>query len=284
MKNLRDKIVVITGAGSGIGRATAHAFARHGARVHLVDVDRARVEQVEAELRALGPSVRAVVAHVVDCADGAAVVELAHGIFETEGRVDVLHNNAGVCLGGPVDRIAIDDWKWIIDVNLWGVVHGIHAFLPGMIAQGGGGHIVNTASMAGLVGLPMVVPYCTTKFAVVGLSEALSSEVGVHGIHVTTVCPASVRTGIFRSARIDLPGPWLGRLSAALDRYALRPEKLAEQIVEAVRCERSMVIRAGELLPLWLLKRTSIGLYNRITRELVARALRMGKRQQRAPS
>jgi len=284
MKNLRDKVVVITGAGSGIGRATAHAFAHRGARVHLVDVDRARVEQVEAELRATRPSVAAVVAHVVDCTDGAAVEQLARHIFETEGRVDVLHNNAGVCLGGPVDRIGIDDWKWIVDVNLWGVVHGIHAFLPGMIAQGGGGHIVNTASMAGLVGLPMVVPYCTTKFAIVGLSEALASEIGVHGIHVTTVCPASVRTGIFRSARIELPGQWLGRLSAALDRYAPRPEKLAEQIVEAVRRDRSLVIRAGELLPLWLLKRTSIRLYNRITRVLVARALRMGKRQHRAPS
>jgi NAD(P)-dependent dehydrogenase (short-subunit alcohol dehydrogenase family) len=242
--------------------------------VHLVDVDRGRVEQVEAELRALGTSVGAVAAHVVDCADGAAMAELARGIFAAEGRVDVLHNNAGACLGGPVDRIGIDDWKWIVDVNMWSVVHGIRAFLPGMIAQGGGGHIVNTASMAGLVGLPMVVPYCTTKFAVVGLSESLASEVGVHGIHVTTVCPGSIRTGILRSARLDLPGPWLERLSTALERYAPRPEKLAEQIVEAVRRERSMVIRAGELLPLWLLKRTSIGLYHRIARALTVQVRR----------
>ena len=188
MRGLRDKVVVITGAGSGIGRATAFEFARHGARLELVDIDGPSVEAVRQEIAARGGEASA---HEVDCTDAESVQRLADDIFARQGRVDVLHNNAGVCCGGAIEEISLDDWRWITDINYWGVVNGVRAFVPGMIEQGGGGHILNTASMAGLVGLPMVSPYCATKSAVVGLSEALDIELAVHGIRVSAICPGA---------------------------------------------------------------------------------------------
>lgn len=276
MGDLRDKVVVVTGAGSGIGRATAKAFARRGARLHLVDVDGERVAAVASELRKSRHRAGRVFAHEVDCRDAAAMQDLAAVVYERNGRVDVLHNNAGVCVAGPVEALELDDWRWIVDVNVWGVVHGVHAFVPRMIEQGTGGHVVNTASMAGLVGLPLVAPYCATKFAVVGLSEALAAELGVHGIRVTVVCPGAVRTNVLRDARLHLPDEWAERLRTALSRHAPSPDLLAERIVEAVRQDRSVVIAAGHLLPLWLLKRTSISLYQRTARRLTRWARRTG--------
>lgn len=274
MKELRDKVVVVTGAGSGIGRATARAFARAGARVHLVDIDESRVRDAAAEVEAHGlPSARPR-PHVVDCTDAAAVERLADEIYASAGRVDVLHNNAGVCVGGPVQDLGLADWRHSLDVNVWGVVHGIHYFVPRMIAQGGAAHIVNTASMAGLVGLPMVVPYCASKFAVVGLSEALAAELAPHGIRVTVVCPGAVRTNVMRDGRLRLPGVWSDRIRRAFDRHSADPDKLADAIVEAVRRDRSLLLWPGHMLPLWLLKRTSLSLYDRTARRLTAWALR----------
>lgn len=271
MNDLQNKVVVITGAGSGIGLATAGAFAAAGARLHLVDIDAERLEVAAEQLSCSAPSV---VTHLVDCADGAAVEQLAESVYERDGRVDVLHNNAGVCVGGPVEQVALSDWQWIVGVNLWGVIHGVHAFVPRMIRQGGGGHLVNTASMAGLVGLPMVVPYSTTKFAIVGLSEALDAELCAHGIRVTVVCPGAVRTELMRDGRLRLPGKWADRIQRAFVRHSASPERLADQIVAAVRRERSMVISAGHMLPLWLLKRSSLSLYQRTARTLTTLALR----------
>ncbi|MBW2522807.1 MAG: SDR family NAD(P)-dependent oxidoreductase [Deltaproteobacteria bacterium] len=272
MRDLHDKVVVVTGAGSGIGRATARAFAAAGARLHLVDVDESRVRTVAAEV-GHGGAGREPVAHVVDCGDAGAMRQLAEGIYAADGRVDVLHNNAGVCVGGPVQDLALDDWRWIFDVNVWGVIHGIHFFVPRMIAQGGGGHVVNTASMAGLVGLPMVAPYCASKFAVVGLSEALAAELAAHRIRVTVVCPGAVRTNVMRDGRLRLPGAWGERIRKAFDRHSASPEDLAAAIVEAVERDRSLVLWPGHMWPLWLLKRTSIPLYHRTARRLTAWAL-----------
>ena len=270
MKDLRDKVVVITGAGSGIGRATALQFAREGARLELVDIDGAAVEAVRNEIEALGAGAAS---HEVDCADAEAVQQLADDIFARRGRVDVLHNNAGVCCGGPVEEISLDDWRWITDNNYWGVVNGIRAFVPGMIEQGGGGHILNTASMAGLVPLPMVAPYCATKSAVVGLSEALDIELAIHGIRVSAVCPGATRTRVLENAHIDLPGAMADKLRSALARWAPRPEKTARKIVATVKRGRGLRLIPGELAPLWVLHRLSPWLYQVLWRAAAKRAI-----------
>lgn len=268
-----DKVVVITGAGAGIGRATAQAFAREGARLHLADIDQEQAREAAAAAADLGARVEA---HRLDCTRPEQVEALAAEIEKTDGRVDVLHNNAGVCTGGAVEDLSLDDWHWTLDINLWGVIHGVHAFLPGMIARGSG-HIVNTASMAGMLPFPFVAPYVASKFAVVGLTEALGTELARHGIGVTLVCPGAVRTDVLASGRVRLPGNWRDRLVSLMSRYATRPDRVAEQIVEAVRRKQALVIPgAAGMKPLWLLKRSSETLYRALGRTLTRAALRRG--------
>lgn len=260
MKDLTDRVVVITGAGSGIGRAAALAFAREGARLHLADL---RLDAARAACEAVRAMGGRATDHLVDCTDAAAVEKLAEAVFDGEGRVDVLHLNAGVWLAGPVERFSLAQWRWITDVNLWGVIHGVHVFVPRMIQQGGGGHLITTASMAGLMGLPYVAPYCATKFAVVGLSEALSAELAPHDIQVTCVCTGMVRTNVAYAAQLEVSESMRRLIEKSYERWAPRPEDVAHQIVAAVRAGRSLVIRPGELLPGWALRRLSSALYQR---------------------
>ncbi len=273
MKTLINAVVVVTGAGSGIGRAMVHAFARRGARVVVTDVDAARAATVAAEVAAAQGQATA---HALDVSDAAAVQALAAEVHAAHGRVDVLVNNAGVCLGGPVEELSLADWHWITDINYWGVVHGVHAFVPLFRAQGHG-HIVNVASMAGLVGLPFVVPYCATKFAVVGLSEALNTELKTHGVRVTTVCPGATRTRVMAAGRLRLPGRWDERIVRAFDRFSASPDALAERVVSAVLAGRPLVLTPGLMGPLWSLKRMSTSLYQHAARGVTAGLLRIGR-------
>jgi NAD(P)-dependent dehydrogenase (short-subunit alcohol dehydrogenase family) len=282
MKELADRVVVITGAASGIGRATAEAFAQERCRVHLVDIDGPGLSEARAGIAQAGG--RASI-HEVDCTDAAAMAELAGRIHSREGRTDVLHNNAGVCVGGAAERLTLEDWRWITDVNYWGVIHGIQAFLPRMVEQGGGGHIVNTASMAGLVGLPYVAPYCATKFAVVGLSEALGVELAHHDIGVTAVCTGMVRTNVARSGRIVLPSPWDERFAGAFERWGAPPRRVARRIVRAVRRGETLVVVGGEMAPLWWLRGASVRGYHGVARFFARSAMRRaGVRRARGAS
>jgi NAD(P)-dependent dehydrogenase (short-subunit alcohol dehydrogenase family) len=248
------QVVVVTGAASGIGRATAEAFAVEGARVHLADIAREPLWGVATALAERGLGVQA---HVVDCTVPEQMHSLAAEVVRAEGRVDILHNNAGVCCGGPVERTSLEDWRWTLDVNLWGVIHGLDAFLPKLLAQPEGGTIINTASMGGLVGLPFIAPYCASKFAVVGLSEALAAELGPRGIRVVVVCPGMVQTGILQNARLALPGDWNRRVEWIFERLASSPEQVAAEILRAVEKRRTLVLLGGAMQPLWWLKRGS---------------------------
>jgi NAD(P)-dependent dehydrogenase (short-subunit alcohol dehydrogenase family) len=268
---LRDKVVVITGAGSGIGWATAVAFAEQGARVHGVDVRDDRLVELHRELdeRELDFS-----GHVADVRDPEAMEGLATDVFEERGRVDVLFNNAGVVVGGPVQELTLEDWRLAVDVNLMGVIHGIHAFLPRMILQGGGGHIVNTASIAGLLAFPMVTPYTTTKFALVGLSEALDMELASHDIRVSGLCPGAVRTRVLDDSVLGLPAKGRELLDRWMRHFGLTAEDVAAEVLDDVRKRRGGVRTFGlGSKPLWLLRRTSVSAYERIMWEIGRRFL-----------
>ena len=267
MKDFNGKVVVITGAASGIGRAVARAFAENGARLHLVDIDADGLKSLAAELDAA--------AHVVDCTKAKAIEALADEVFAAEGRVDVLCNNAGVVCGGPVEEISLKDWRWVIDVNLWGVIHGVRAFVPRMLKQGSESHVVNTASMAGLVPFPFVAPYVASKSAVAGLSEALDCELAPRGIRVSALCPGAVKTNVMKAGRLKLPGTWTERITGLIDRRGATPQQAAKDVLAAVRKQRPLQISgATSMFPLWILKRISQPAYNRLARFLTGRALK----------
>jgi NAD(P)-dependent dehydrogenase (short-subunit alcohol dehydrogenase family) len=251
-----DAVVVITGAASGIGWATAQAFYERGARVCLVDID-PRVFSAAAEL---GPRAQS---YQVDVTDGAAVYALADEIVDRFGRVDVLHNNAGVCISKPIAQTTLADWKWVLDINLWGVIHGISAFVPILLRQGHG-HIVNTASLAGLMPFPLVVAYCASKYAVVGLSEALATELAPAGIGVTVECPGMVATQLFENARVGWPAGARRRFEWLMKNNGTNPHKVAHRIVRSVQRKQTVDVAAGPALPLFLLRRFSWRLYGRL--------------------
>ena len=273
MRDFRGKVVAVTGAASGIGRETALAFARRGARLVIADVDEKALDSVRDELERLG-----VEAHrrVVDVSDAGQVERWCDEVYDTLGRVDVLHNNAGVGLAGRFEDLTLHDWRWIMGVNLWGVIHGCRFFYPRMVEQGGGGHIVNTASGAGLAPLPLMTAYCCTKYAVVGFSETLRAEAALHGIGVSVICPGIVDTPITGSAKLcsaterSTTDELRERIKRIYHRRGYTPDRVAEAVVKAVERNRGVVRVCPETyLGDWL-HRTSRGLND----TLLARSVR----------
>jgi len=196
--DIQGKVAVVTGGASGIGRATAIALAREGADVVLADVNDVGMEEARKEITGLGRRAIAVHTDVSRLDDVQRLFDRSVGEM---GRVDILMNNAGVHIMGPTEKIAIADWEWIVGINLWSVIYGVHVFLPHMMERGSG-HIVNTASMAGLIAGEPSTPYVTTKFAVVGLSECLAVYLRPKGIGVSVLCPGWVKTGIGKNERL----------------------------------------------------------------------------------
>jgi NAD(P)-dependent dehydrogenase (short-subunit alcohol dehydrogenase family) len=238
-RELAGQVTVVTGAGSGIGRSTALLLARLGASVYAADLNEESAAAVAAEIQAGGGRATG---HGVDVSDPAAVEALADRVFAAEGAVDVLHNNAGIGHGGPVEETTLEEWQRVLAVNLMGVVHGIHCFVPRMLRQGRPAHIVNTASLAGLVPVAELAPYCTSKHAVVGLSESLNAELAPRGIHVSAVCPGFVNTSIVGTARLhgDL-AKRRDRIQRFYERFGCSPDVVAEAVVDAIR--RNKLIR-----------------------------------------
>jgi NAD(P)-dependent dehydrogenase (short-subunit alcohol dehydrogenase family) len=236
----------VTGAASGIGRALAEALAAEGAHVVAADLDEAGAAAVARQIEGRGGRA---VALPVDVSDRASVRALADRAFAALGRVHVLCNNAGVAVWGGLERATYEDWQWVLGVNLWGVIHGLEAFLPRMIAQGEGGHVVNTASMAGLIASQGLGVYNTSKYAVVGLSETLAKDLRPYGIGVSVVCPMGVATRIRESERHR---PAALRSSAPpvppveLIGRTLAPEAVAAMVVEAIRRNELYVITHEE--------------------------------------
>lgn len=198
MTSIKDRTAFITGGASGIGLGLAEVFARSGASVVIADVEAAALERAEQHLQAQGASVLALQLDVTDRAAFAAARDAA---IERFGAVHLLFNNAGVNVPGPLDQVSYDDWDWVMGVNLGGVVNGVTTFLPELIRHGDGSHIVNTASVGGLVGMRGLGIYNASKFGVVGLSEALRADMMAHGVGVSVLCPGVVATALTTSDR-----------------------------------------------------------------------------------
>jgi NAD(P)-dependent dehydrogenase (short-subunit alcohol dehydrogenase family) len=265
------KLVVVTGAGSGIGRATALAFAGEGAHLALCDIDEATLEETAAAARALG---RRVITRRVDVASRGDVAAFADDVHREHEAADVVVNNAGVAVSGGFVETTLEDWAWVMGINVMGVVHGGHFFVPRMIQRGQGGHVVNIASAAGLGATAPLVAYSTTKFAVVGMSEAMRADLKRHRIGVTAICPGFVRTGIGAASRGR--GVWgtdegKARTKKLIDR-GIAPERVAARILDAVTQNEPLAIVGTEAVLMHTLKRLSPGLFEAVTHRVLSLA------------
>ena len=257
MDDFSGKTAVITGAASGIGLELAKQFGAAGMNLMLADVERPALDRAEAELREAGYPVSA---REIDVRDHDQIIDLDHAARDRFGNVHVLCNNAGVGAGGPVaDPDNLEAWRWTIDINLWGVIYGCKVFLPGMIEHGGQGHIVNTASMAGLGSAPMMGPYNISKYGVVALSETLSKEMQIMqtAVGVSVLCPAFVATGIANSDR-NMPDDVRATLPKraassgmqaqieAMVAGGINTEVVGQHVLDAVRNDRFWILTHDE--------------------------------------
>ncbi|MGQ9536707.1 MAG: SDR family NAD(P)-dependent oxidoreductase [Actinomycetota bacterium] len=251
----KDRTAVVTGAASGLGRGIALALAEAGCHLVIADVDAEGLDRVRDEIERMG---RECLARRVDVSSRQDLEDLTEDSLAWRGGVDLLVNNAGVAVSGELDVIPVEDIEWIIGVNLMGELYGCRFFLPHMVGRGEG-HIVNIASLSGLVALPLHVAYTVTKFGVVGLSELLWAEARNHGVGVTVVCPGAISTNIgFHTRnhyRTEKQRVNEERYAAMLRERGMDPREAGRKIVEAVADGRFLVLLGREAYLLYYLKR-----------------------------
>ena len=254
MKDLQGKVAVITGGASGIGRAVAERAAGEGMKIVVGDIEEGPLKEAVDELSGRGAETLGV---VTDVSDAASVRALRDRTLDRFGAVHLVHNNAGIGLGGPIWEVSEEDWRWILGVNLWGVINGVAAFVPALIEQGEG-HVVNTASIAGLIAAPFLGPYNATKQAVVAISETLYKDLQAVGapVGVSVLCPGFVRTRIAESERNrppwapdrDVPGgdELRGAVRSMVD-GGIEAAAVAERVIDAVRADTFYILTHPEL-------------------------------------
>lgn len=244
-----NKIAVVTGGGSGIGRALAHQLARQGANVVLADVQDDSAAAVAEDICESGGKASA---HHLDVTDSAAVESFVNHIAREEGHLDYIFNNAGIAVLGEFRCLPADDWKHILDVNVNGVFAGTSSAYAVMIKQGNG-HIVNIASVAGLIPALGLVAYCASKHAVVGLSTSLRAEAAAHGVNVSVVCPGFIRTPMLESKTVGAPA---GEESTArILKLAITPEECAVRVLKGVARNKAIIPVTGHARILWAVQR-----------------------------
>ena len=247
----------LTGAASGIGRATALKLAAQGAELYLTDRDAEGLEATVADARALGAQVPE--HRALDIADYDEVANFAADIHTRHPAMDVVMNIAGVSAWGTVEQLTHQHWKSMIDVNLMGPIHVIETFIPPMVAAGRGGHLVNVSSAAGLVALPWHSAYSASKFGLRGLSEVLRFDLARHRIGVSVVVPGAVKTPLVQTVQIagvDRDDPRVRRWTDRFSGHAVSPETVADKILDGVRRNRFLVYTSADIRALYLFKRT----------------------------
>jgi len=257
MESEQTPVAVISGAGSGLGAAMAKRFADAGWRVVVTDQYMERAEAVKAGLAGSGHAARA-----LDVTDSSQWEALAGFVDETYGRVDALVNNAGVATGGMLGDTPLEDWQWVLEINLMGVVRGCHHFV-GRFREQGFGHIVNVASWAGLAAAPGIASYGTAKAAVVALSEMLRAEMQPYGVEVSVLCPAFVKTGLTETMRAP-DDSYPQRVQRWMEKSGVSAEDVAEVVYRATQQPKFLLLTHPETRWQYRLKRWFPSLYFRI--------------------
>ncbi len=248
MRSFEGKRCLITGAGSGIGKAVAEAVAREAGQLVLTDLNEGALRETVRDIRTNGGQVLA--AQALDIRDYQAVKAFAKALHKSHGSLDVVMNIAGISIWGEVEHLRHEDWRDAIEVNLMGPIHVIECFLPPMIEAGRGGHLVNVSSAAGLFGLAWHAPYSASKFGLRGISEVLRFDLEQHGIGVSLVCPGGVDTGLVNTVRIvgvDTESPTLVKMRERFRKHAVSPEQAARAILKGVKRNRYLVFTSSDI-------------------------------------
>lgn len=254
MNIFNGKVAIITGAGSGIGKGLAEELARRGAHVVISDINSERIKNVCEGIKKEGGHVTAL---TVDVSNYDAVKKMVDDTVTAHGRIDYIFNNAGISVGGAAQDVTIDDWRNVINIDLYGVVHGVAVAYPVMVKQGFG-HIINIASIEGLVPFPASAGYVTSKYGVVGLSNALRIEGAGLGVKVSAVCPGYIKTAIYTDSKIVSSNLERERILANLPDWAgLTPEECANVILRGVKRNKAFIVVTHLAKFLWLLNRIS---------------------------
>ena len=271
MKQLHDKLALVTGAGSGIGQATALALADAGARVIVTDLQEQSAQVTADQIRGRGQWAES---RQLDVADLPGIEALAVDVEQTLGPPEILVNNAGIAVAGLFLDVSMENFNKLMGINLMGVVNGCHAFLPGMVRSGRTAHVVNIASMAAYTSARRMSAYCTSKFAVLGFSECLRAEMAPHGICVSVICPGLIKTNIVNAGIFEAPDMDIEEKRKDIDAlYKKRnysPEKVARKIIGAVRRNRAVVPITPEAWIAYYAKRWAPWIISRLAqRDLV---------------
>ncbi|MBN1472724.1 MAG: SDR family oxidoreductase [Syntrophaceae bacterium] len=265
--NFKNKIAIVTGAGSGIGRELALRLAAKGSKVIITDIIRERIDQVVSELEARGVEAAG---YRVDHSRIEDVQKFAQDFFSRWGHIDILCCNAGIGVGSNFKELQIKDWEWVMGINLWGAIYMLHNFVPKMIDRKSGSILI-TASGAGIIGIPGMAPYCTSKFAMIGLAESLRGELYKHNIKVSVLCPGVINTNIIKDGKIlfaDKSGKTAQSMVEKFYRvFGVSPAIVARQGISALRRDTGIKVSPGfQMWPTYVLKRLSPMVYQALCR------------------